>query len=478
MIEALCQQHGETRFEHLHSWTYSLMHQLRELHRDQVTLAPWASSSRSQVDPVVMNCGDEIAAAWKELIGSVDVVSSLYDLPVVCDEARTRLDELRMKVEHCSNSNRDRALRSLGKMRAELEQASQSAANLAWRYAEIARRSDATMEAMDFRFLFDENRSVFVIGHNVTEGVRDNSFYDLLASEARLASFIAIAKGDVPQKHWFRLGRGLTQVDGTRALISWTATMFEYLMPLLVMRRYSDTLLDQTNRAVVRRQIDYGKQRGVPWGVSESAYNARDLQLNYQYGPFGIPGLGLKRGLSYDLVVSPYSTALAAMVDPSASLDNMQRLVREGALTSYGFYEAIDYTRDRLKPNERSVLIKAFMVHHQGMILVSLDNLLNDNLMQRRFHSDPLVQSTELLLQERIPRGVALVRPRAEEVSWDGARRRPAQPDPRRFNTADLPTPRTQLLSNGTYSVVVTTAGSGYSACKGLAVTRWREDVT
>ena len=317
-----------------------------------------------------------------------------------------------------------------------------------------------------------------MIGYNVTDGRRDNSFYDLLASEARLASFVAIAKGDVPQEHWFRLGRQLTHVSGSRALISWTATMFEYLMPLLVMKVYPATLLDQTNRAVVARQIDYGSEHNIPWGVSESAYNARDLQFNYQYGPFGIPGLGLKRGLSDDLVVSPYSTALAASILPSVALENFRRLTEEGVLGQYGFYEAIDYTKDRLKDGQPSALIKAFMVHHQGMFLVALDNLLNENIMQRRFHSDPLVQATELLLQERIPRGVALVHPRTEEVRADGYRKHLTEPDPRRYDSADLPTPRTQLLSNGVYSVVVTTAGSGYSVSGGNAVTRWREDVT
>jgi len=320
--------------------------------------------------------------------------------------------------------------------------------------------------AWTFAFCLMKSERCSFIGYNVTDGRRDNSYYDLLASEARVASFIAIAKGDVPQEHWFHLGRAFTQVDGGRALISWTATMFEYLMPLLVMRSYPGTLLDQTHSAVVRRQIEYGRERGVPWGVSESAYNARDLQLNYQYGPFGIPGLGLKRGLSDDLVVAPYSTALAAMVEPRAALDNMRRLIRAGALTGYGFYESIDYTKERLQPDQEKALIKTFMAHHQGMILIALDNLLNQNVMQQRFHSEPLVQATELLLQERIPRGVALARPRAEEVRPDGIQTRMRAPDPRKYDSAGLPTPRTQLLSNGAYSVVVTTAGSGYSSCR------------
>ncbi len=478
IINALSQEHGNERFEQLNSWTRSLIHQTSEHHRDLDMLAPWASALTSRMAQSITSCSDEIAADWNDTLRSLEGVPALSQLPEMCDEALARFAELRLKVEQCSIAQGEKALRGLGLFVSQIEQASETATTLASRYAEIARRSDDIMGAMDFRILFDEERKVFIIGYNVTDGRRDNSFYDLLASEARLASFIAIAKGDVPQEHWFHLGRGLTQVDSSRALISWTATMFEYLMPLLIMRGYAGTLLDQTHRAIVARQIEYGREQGVPWGVSESAYNARDLQLNYQYGPFGIPGLGLKRGLSDDLVVSPYSTALAAMVEPRAALENMRRLVREGALARYGFYEAIDYTKERLQPDQKSVLIKAFMVHHQGMIMVALDNLLNDNVMQRRFHSEPIVQATELLLQERIPRGIALPQPRAEEVRADGFSRSHTLPDPRRFNTANLPTPRTQLLSNGTYSVVVTTAGSGYSVCGGLAVTRWREDVT
>lgn len=475
---ALSHEHGAGQFDQLGSWTRSFAHQLREHGRDLATLAPWAQAITARIEPALLACSPEGATEWKDILSSLEQIPSIDELPIVCDGALKRVAVLRKGIEQCTGQDREKAMRGLDVLRGHLEQSSNSATELVSRYATLARQSQEMIDAMNFRFLFDEERKVLIIGYNVTDGRRDNSYYDLLASEARVASFIAIAKGDVPQEHWFHLGRSFTQVDGGRALISWTATMFEYLMPLLVMRSYGGTLLDQSHRTVVRRQIEYGKERGVPWGVSESAYNARDLQLNYQYGPFGIPGLGLKRGLSDDLVVSPYSTALAAMVEPRAALDNMRRLIREGALTGYGFYEAIDYTKERLQPDQEMVLIKTFMAHHQGMILVSLDNLLNDNVMQQRFHSEPLVQATELLLQERIPRGVALARPRAEELRLDGTQRRMSAPDPRKYDSADLPTPRTQLLSNGAYSVVVTTAGSGYSACEGIAVSRWREDVT
>jgi cyclic beta-1,2-glucan synthetase len=346
------------------------------------------------------------------------------------------------------------------------------------RLSRLARVAEELFEETDFKFLFDEEREVFRIGFNVGASKADNSFYDLLASEARLASFLAIAKGDVPQEHWFRLGRQLTPVDGGRALISWTASMFEYLMPLLVMRDYEGTLLHETYRAVVRRQIEYGAERRVPWGISEAAYNARDLHLNYQYGPFGVPGLGLKRGLSEDLVVAPYATMLAALVESQPAFENLRRLEREGALARYGFYESIDYTPDRLPQNQKRVLVRAFMAHHQGMSLVALDNLLNRDAMRRRFHSEPLVQATELLLQERVPFAAPAAHPRAEEVRSGRAAHAPKGVETRVYDTAELPTPRTQLLSAGTYSVMLTTAGSGFSTRGHLAVTRWREDAT
>ena len=475
---ALSHEHGPGQFDQLGSWTRSFAHQLREHGRDLATLAPWQQAFTASIGPALEACSMEVAAEWKDILRSLERISNLDELPSSADHALDRISGLRKNVELCAGPEREKAIRGLDVLRSHLEQSKNAAMELVSRYATLARQSQEMIDAMDFRFLFDEERKVFVIGYNVTDGRRDNSYYDLLASEARVASFIAVAKGDVPQEHWFHLGRAFTQVDGSRALISWTATMFEYLMPLLIMRSYEGTLLDQSHRAVVARQIEYGKEHGVPWGVSEAAYNARDLQLNYQYGPFGIPGLGLKRGLSDDLVVSPYATALAAMVEPRAAIDNMRRLIREGALTNYGFYESIDYTKERLQPDQEKALIKAFMAHHQGMILISLDNLLNDNVMQERFHSEPLVQATELLLQERIPRGVTLARPRAEELLPDGTQTRMRAPDPRKYDSADLPTPRTQLLSNGAYSVVVTTAGSGYSACGGIAVSRWREDVT
>ncbi len=349
--------------------------------------------------------------------------------------------------------------------------------NLRLRADGIARFCRRLADEMDFGFLYDSERKVLTIGYRPGEGVRDNSFYDLLASEARLASFVAIMTGDIEQQHWFRLGRGLVGRGSTRALLSWSGTMFEYLMPLLVMKDYRGTLLSETYHSIVRKQIEYGRRSGTAWGVSESAYNARDLQLNYQYGPFGVPGLGLKRGLAEDLVVSPYATFLALQFEPVPAVRNLRRLVAEGLLGRYGFYEAVDYTKDRLPPDQTSARIESYMSHHQGMILVALDNFLNDNVMVARFHREPMVESAELLLQERVPRlGPEQRRPRAANVASGRRGHALAAPAPRRFGPVDRFSPQVCLLSNGTYTVMLTNAGSGFSRRGEIAVTRWRED--
>lgn len=342
----------------------------------------------------------------------------------------------------------------------------------------IAHEAEQIYLAMDFNFLFDSERKIFVIGHNVTDSRRDDSYYDLLASESRLASFFAIAKGDVEEGHWFRLGRSITTVAGSQALVSWSATMFEYLMPLLVMRRYGETLIDQTYDAVVLRQIEYGFQRQIPWGISEAGYNARDLNFNYQYGPFGIPGLGLKRGLRDELVVSPYSTMLAAMVLPQEALSNLEHLESIGALGDYGFHESIDYTTERIPQGKKFVILKSYMAHHQGMSLISINNLVNRSIMQRRFHAEPRVKAVQLLLQEKIPAFTQLSKPRAEETHLESFARFSENHYSRIYTDPNLSTPRTHILSNGNYSVMMTTAGAGYSKCEERMVTRWKEDPT
>ena len=332
--------------------------------------------------------------------------------------------------------------------------------------------------AMDFGFLYNATRQLLSIGYCVDQNSLDPNCYDLLASEARLASFVAIAKGDLPVKHWFRLGRDVTVIGGGSALISWSGSMFEYVMPLLVVREPADSLLGHTARAVVRRQIEYGAELDVPWGISESAFNARDLNFTYQYSNFGVPGLGLKRGLGENVVIAPYATGLAAMIDAEAAVRNFSRLAAAGGRGRYGYYEALDYTPARIPEGEKVAIVRAFLAHHQGMTLVAIADTLCQGAMRARFHAEPIIQATELLLQERVPREIAVAFPRADEVKAAGNVRELAVPRMRRFHSPHNPVPCTHLLSNGRYAVMLTAAGSGYSRWRDLAITRWREDVT
>ena len=333
------------------------------------------------------------------------------------------------------------------------------------------------LSRMQYDFLFDRASHLLAIGYNVDSHRRDTSYYDLLASEARLCSFVAIAQGQLPQESWFALGRLLTNAGGEPILVSWSGSMFEYLMPLLVMPTYERTLLDETCKAAVARQIEYGRKRGVPWGISESAYNTIDAHLNYQYRAFGVPGLGLKRGLADDLVIAPYASALALTVAPEEACLNMQRLSAEGCEGKFGFYEAVDYTPSRLPRRQSSAIVRSFMAHHVGMSFLSLAYLLLDHQMQKRFESDPLFQATTLLLQERVPRATTFYSQTAD-LSEAHTAATGAETSVRSFSSPDTPFPQVQLLSNGRYHVMITSAGGGYSRWKDIAVTRWREDTT
>jgi cyclic beta-1,2-glucan synthetase len=342
---------------------------------------------------------------------------------------------------------------------------------------DLARQAEE-LASMDFTFLFDQSRDLFSTGFNVSERRRDTTYYDLLASEARLCSYVAIALGQVPQDHWFSMGRLLVSSGGKPALISWSGSMFEYLMPLLVMPSYENTLLDRTCAAAVEQQIEYGDLLGVPWGISESGYNRTDAHMNYQYRAFGVPGMGLKRGLADDLVIAPYASALALMVSPVEACRNLQALAANGLEGAYGFYEALDLTPRRMPPDETSVTIRSFMVHHQGMSLLSLVNLLRDKSMQRRFMACPLLRAADLLLQERMPRTAVNVF--AGDLALDTSRMLTGEDESmmRVLTNPSSIVPDLHLLSNGRYHVAVTSAGGGYSRWRDLGVTRWREDPT
>ena len=437
-------------------WADALVRQCRSLHDELAFLAPWSALAAAPsglgdlMDSGTTPTLRELAVLEDELLPAVERRRRADATP----EDHAWLDDLSRAIAESSRRAGERMLEIEG----------------------LASQCEALAD-MEYDFLYDGSRHLLAIGYNVDERRRDPSYYDLLASEARLASFVAIAQGRLPQENWFALGRLLTTAGGQSVLLSWSGSMFEYLMPLLVMPAYDNTLLEQTYRATVARQIAYGKQRGVPWGISESGYNSVDASLNYQYRAFGVPGLGLKRGLAEDLVVAPYACALALMVEPEASCLNLQRLAADGLAGRYGFYEAVDYTAARVPRGQTSAVVYSFMAHHQGMVLLSLSHLLLGRPMQKRFASEPLFKATLLLLQERIPKVAAFYAHPAELSAMHGVSSGPEAPV-RVIGTPHTPIPEVQLLSNGRYHVMVTNAGGGSSRWKDLAVTRWREDAT
>lgn len=332
-----------------------------------------------------------------------------------------------------------------------------------------------SMTQVSYNFLFNKATSLLTIGYNTDEHKQDNGYYDLMASEARLGIFTAIAQGKLPQKSWFALGRLLTGDEGDPILLSWSGSMFEYLMPQLVMPEFENTLLHQTNVSVIKKQIAYAAQREVPWGISESGYYVVDANLNYQYKAFGVPGLGLKRGLGEDLVIAPYATMLALMVAPKKACNNLQTLKEMGATGEFGYYEAIDFTTSRLQREYSHAIVRSYMVHHQGMGLLSLAYVLLDKPMQKRFTSELRFKATLLLLQERVPR-TTMIYEHTDDVPEAHAFE--DESEVRRITTPNTLRPEVQLLSNGRYRVMITNGGGGYSRWKDIAINRWREDAT
>jgi cyclic beta-1,2-glucan synthetase len=430
---------------------------------------------------------------WQELESALDTLEAAIQTPVAGDIPTQLLDlarhaaivvDIAQALAGTDDTNIEmlfwtRAIqRTIDSHMRDAELAGEYVIDLNERLLTLETTARAMADATEFDFLLDPRRKLLSIGYLAAESRLDESCYDLLASEARLASFFAIAKGDLLSRHWFRLGRTVTPIEHGAALVSWSGSMFEYLMPSLVMRAPAGSLLEVTNRLIVHRQIAFGNERKLPWGVSESAYNARDMEFTYQYSNFGVPGLGLKRGLGENAVVAPYATALATMVDPASAIRNFARLTAAGASGRYGFYEALDYTRSRLPDDADCAVIRAFMAHHQGMTIVAIANALLDGKMRTRFHTEPAIQATELLLQERTPREIVAARPKAEDTNLNVAEHVPDRPTVRRIRSPHGPAPEVQLLSNGRYTVMLTAAGSGYSRWRDVAVTRWREDPT
>jgi len=423
-------------------WLRALEAQCRDAAADLASCAPWLAALRGARTSSI---------AEDARLDSVPTLEQLARFEQAAEGARSESREVFALAAHRANTRLDVIQKLAARCRA---------------FADL-----------DYDLLYDRKRRLLSIGYNVVDHRLDAGFYDLLASEARLVSYIAIAQGKLPQDHWFSLGRLLTTTEGRPALLSWSGSMFEYLMPQLVMPVYEGTLLEATSRAVVARHVQFGRTHGVPWGVSESGYFKTDAQLNYQYRAFGVPGLGFKRGLADDLVIAPYASALALMVDADTACANLRRLADESRLGAYGFYEAIDYTPARLPPGKSSVTVRSYMAHHQGMAFLSMAYALLDRPMQRRFEADPALRATTLLLQERVPR-TPVVHPHRGEVAVVREPRAESEHDVRVIPKPSASAPEVHLLSNGRYHVAVTNAGGGYSRWRDLAVTRWYEDPT
>jgi cyclic beta-1,2-glucan synthetase len=421
----------------------------------------------------------DVRDLWEDLVEGLPFTVRLNQIPDVSRDGRHRLMLLQERL--AQNTAPSESWRAAQAWCAQLLAAMQDSGGvgemLHTDFLGLAVQIDALLDSMDFTFLFDTQRKLFHIGYNVSNDRLDNNYYDLLASEARLASLFTIATGQIPQEHWLHLGRPQTRIGDMPALMSWSGTMFEYLMPLLLMRSTPGTLLDQSYDAVVEAHKQYGAQKGVPWGISESGYFAFDGNQNYQYRAFGVPSVAFKRGMSADLVIAPYASMIALPVDPPAVMDNLDALKQAGGLGRYGLYEAIDYTQSRLQLGQEKAVVREYMAHHQGMILLTLVNVMLDDIMVRRFHADTRVQSVELLLQEQIPYAVEVQFPPPEHAG-------PPRPDQVPLNTSAWPAPvnaavpQVHYLSNGRYGVVINGAGGGYSQWQDTAVTRWRSDTT
>lgn len=472
----------------LRIWSERISYHLLGMQNEMDMLLPWLLPlsqppvlfTRPEADPALLE-------SWRALVAALPATPPLDEIPNVCRGAQAHLAQLQSLLAEDGGAGGASAV-EWGEwvqeardwceyLSRELLSARLAAESLLIGLQDLSAQAEVWFRDMDFRFLFDPRRQVFHLGYNVESEALDENHYDLLASEARIASLVAIAKRDVPPSHWLYLGRPITQVDGMQALLSWNGTMFEYLMPCLWTRNHVGSLLEQSCRAAVRRQIAYGRQKGVPWGISESGYYRFDAGMHYQYRGFGVPGLGYRRGLAEDLVVTPYASLLALPLFAREVVQNIEHLVKLGMLGRYGFYEAVDYTRSRLPAGQKSAIVRSFMVHHQGMILLALDNYLHGEPIVRRFHADPRVQSVELVLHEQIPLRPPIEQPRPEEVR-PLRRLQPQVVVAPWWVPVDTPVPHVHVLSNGRYSVLITNAGSGYSMWREVALTRWHADTT
>jgi cyclic beta-1,2-glucan synthetase len=446
-----------------------LHHHLQNMQRNIGLFAPWLGRLD---EPPAMFAENSAAQAWHVFKNSLP-----SELPTL-GKAASVYDRIKIALHHFQAQLQNEAVRDwCQKLDDDLSAALMTVTPLRIGFLDLAEQAKAAIAGMDFRFLFDERRQVFHIGYNAATEKLDGSFYDLLASESRIASLVAIAKGDAPQSHWLHLGRPVTKVNGKQVLLSWSGTMFEYLMPVLFIKNYEGTFLFDSCYAALDAQIGYGHEKHVPWGVSESGYFAFDASLNYQYRAFGVPDLGYERDLPDDLVVAPYASLLGLSLQPQAVLNNVGHLQDLNMLGRFGLYEALDYTQARLPLDQKHAIVQSYMAHHQGMILLAACNALLHDVMIQRFHADERIQSIELLLQEKIPQNPHIEYPHPDEPLDIPQARRSVNSAAWRV-PADSLIPQVHVLSQGDYHLLITNAGSGYSQWREFALTRWQADST
>ena len=329
------------------------------------------------------------------------------------------------------------------------------------------------IEDTDFSKLYSQEHQIFSIGFNIEENKLTDSYYDLLAAEARQASIVAIAKKDVPSKHWKHLSRTITTLKGYSGLVSWSGTSFEYLMPNINIPKFEGSLLDESCKFMIMSQMEYAKKLNIPWGISEAAFNLKDLHYNYQYKAFGIPWLGLKRGLADEFVVSSYGSILAIDDMPQDVIKNMQLLEQYGMKDKYGFYESIDFTPDRVEKNKKASVVKTYMAHHQGLILLSINNFFNNNILQKRFMQNPEMEAVSILLQERKPEKYIVTKEDKEKIEklkykdYEGY-------ITNTYTKIDERLIRANVISNENYTIATTQKGTGFSKYKDIYINRFK----
>ncbi|PKN95371.1 MAG: cellobiose phosphorylase [Chloroflexi bacterium HGW-Chloroflexi-6] len=475
LIENLAERVDQGMLRRLATWVDRTRYHLEYLQRDLQTLAPW-SLSMTKI-PTLLESPDlhpQLASDWNDLQVLLSVNPKIADIPQTCSSALKVLKRIRANFP----PGEDDAVAWSHSFAAQLRDSRKSVQSLLADFQDLEQESENFFSEMDFSFLFDAQRQVFHIGFNIETGRLDANFYDLLASEARIASLVAISKDDVPLSHWLHLARPLTKAQGgVLALLSWSSTMFEYLMPTLFLRNYPYTLLTQSCHAAVQRQIAYGKEKGVPWGISESSFYYFDASQAYQYRAFGVPGLGYKRGLNEDLVVAPYASVLALPFAPQAVVQNIEHFRKLNMCGEYGLYESIDFTASRMGAGQEYAIVRSYMAHHQGMCLLALNNFLMGNKMIRRFHADPRIKNVELLLQEQTPLRVETQSPHQHGAGIVHPPRSRVELAPWTVSPSS-PYPQVHCLTNGSYSLLITATGSGYCRLGDLDLTRWRADTT